>query len=173
MLVSESLKKSCWNGCLLQFPFYCKDREYIIGRRIWESNNTYYCITQVVLLSVAFLVLIFFLLWCRELSGLQYALFILSTGYLRTLKYIYVLWQGVHYPSVPRQKSPLRVDVYFSSWSIRAGRIWENILTAYLCFHPKPVTLYLEMSLKATRALKDIYTSLCIYESCVCLTIYC
>lgn len=56
-----------------KYPFFCKDREYIIGRRIWESNNTYYCITQ-----------------------------------------------GAQYPSVPRQQSPRRVDVYFSSWRIRA-----------------------------------------------------
>ena len=24
---------------LCQFPFFCSDREYIIGRRIWESGN--------------------------------------------------------------------------------------------------------------------------------------
>jgi hypothetical protein len=30
-----------------KYPFFCKDREYILGRRIWESNNTYYCITKV------------------------------------------------------------------------------------------------------------------------------
>lgn len=29
-----------------KYPFFCKDREYILGRRIWESNNTYYCITK-------------------------------------------------------------------------------------------------------------------------------
>lgn len=31
----------------LQFPFFCSDREYIIGRRIWESERTYYCVTKV------------------------------------------------------------------------------------------------------------------------------
>ncbi|CAO2832051.1 unnamed protein product [Amaranthus hypochondriacus] len=29
-----------------KFPFFCSDREYIIGRRIWESGKTYYCITK-------------------------------------------------------------------------------------------------------------------------------
>ncbi|XP_057478584.1 uncharacterized protein LOC130765974 [Actinidia eriantha] len=29
-----------------KFPFFCSDREYIIGRRIWESGRSYYCITK-------------------------------------------------------------------------------------------------------------------------------
>ncbi|KAF5941780.1 hypothetical protein HYC85_019422 [Camellia sinensis] len=29
-----------------KFPFFCSDREYIIGRRIWEAGNTYYCVTK-------------------------------------------------------------------------------------------------------------------------------
>ncbi|KAH7661423.1 Bet v1-like protein [Dioscorea alata] len=29
-----------------KFPFFCSDREYIVGRRIWESGNTYYCVTK-------------------------------------------------------------------------------------------------------------------------------
>ncbi|KAF5176912.1 Polyketide cyclase/dehydrase and lipid transport superfamily protein [Thalictrum thalictroides] len=29
-----------------KFPFFCSDREYIIGRRIWESGKTYYCLTK-------------------------------------------------------------------------------------------------------------------------------
>ncbi|KAI3469068.1 hypothetical protein Pfo_025731 [Paulownia fortunei] len=29
-----------------KFPFFCSDREYIIGRRIWDSGRTYYCITK-------------------------------------------------------------------------------------------------------------------------------
>ncbi|CAH9141321.1 unnamed protein product [Cuscuta epithymum] len=29
-----------------KFPFFCSDREYIIGRRIWKSGNTYYCVTK-------------------------------------------------------------------------------------------------------------------------------
>jgi hypothetical protein len=32
---------------LAQFPFFCSDREYIIGRRIWESGRMYYCVTKV------------------------------------------------------------------------------------------------------------------------------
>ncbi|KAK2390859.1 hypothetical protein P8452_28054 [Trifolium repens] len=56
-----------------KFPFFCKDREYIIGRRIWECGRSYYCVTK-----------------------------------------------GVDCPSVPRQDKPRRVDVYYSSWCIRA-----------------------------------------------------
>ncbi|KAK6948027.1 START domain [Dillenia turbinata] len=29
-----------------KFPFFCSDREYVIGRRIWESGRLYYCITK-------------------------------------------------------------------------------------------------------------------------------
>ncbi|KAM3233573.1 hypothetical protein P3L10_018932 [Capsicum annuum] len=29
-----------------KFPFFCSDREYIIGRRIWESGKIYYCVTK-------------------------------------------------------------------------------------------------------------------------------
>ncbi|XP_043687726.1 uncharacterized protein LOC122638937 [Telopea speciosissima] len=31
-----------------KFPFFCSDREYIIGRRIWESRKAYYCVTKAV-----------------------------------------------------------------------------------------------------------------------------
>lgn len=31
----------------MQFPFFCSDREYIIGRRIWQSDRSYYCVTKV------------------------------------------------------------------------------------------------------------------------------
>ncbi|KAL6003658.1 hypothetical protein ACLOJK_023891 [Asimina triloba] len=31
---------------ILQFPFFCSDREYIIVRRIWELGSTYYCVTK-------------------------------------------------------------------------------------------------------------------------------
>ncbi|CAN1779338.1 hypothetical protein LINPERHAP1_LOCUS14715 [Linum perenne] len=57
----------------LEFPFFCSDREYIIGRRIWESDRTYYCVTK-----------------------------------------------GVPCTSVPRRNKPRRVDLYYSSWCIRA-----------------------------------------------------
>lgn len=29
-----------------KFPFFCSDREYIIGRRIWEGGRSYYCLTK-------------------------------------------------------------------------------------------------------------------------------
>jgi hypothetical protein len=29
-----------------KFPFFCKDREYVIARRMWETNNTYYAVTK-------------------------------------------------------------------------------------------------------------------------------
>ncbi|KAL3846070.1 hypothetical protein ACJIZ3_003473 [Penstemon smallii] len=29
-----------------KFPFFCSDREYIIGRRIWESGKSYYAVTK-------------------------------------------------------------------------------------------------------------------------------
>ncbi|KAK9665164.1 hypothetical protein RND81_14G094700 [Saponaria officinalis] len=29
-----------------KFPFFCSDREYIIGRRIWESGKSFYCVTK-------------------------------------------------------------------------------------------------------------------------------
>ncbi|KAL0650363.1 hypothetical protein Bca4012_093054 [Brassica carinata] len=56
-----------------KFPFFCSDREYIIGRRIWESGNKYYCVTK-----------------------------------------------GVPYPALPKRDKPRRVELYFSSWVIRA-----------------------------------------------------
>lgn len=38
---------SITNFFCLQFPFFCSDREYIIGRRIWESGKKYYAVTKV------------------------------------------------------------------------------------------------------------------------------
>ncbi|XP_059650782.1 uncharacterized protein LOC132296612 [Cornus florida] len=29
-----------------KFPFFCSAREYIIGRRIWEAGQMYYCVTK-------------------------------------------------------------------------------------------------------------------------------
>ncbi|XP_047317767.1 uncharacterized protein LOC124921186 [Impatiens glandulifera] len=29
-----------------KFPFFCSDREYIIARRLWESERTYYCVSK-------------------------------------------------------------------------------------------------------------------------------
>eukprot|EP00897_Mesotaenium_endlicherianum_P001262 jgi/Mesen1/1163/ME000124S00195 len=56
-----------------KFPFFCKDREYVIGRRIWSLGSTFYCITK-----------------------------------------------GVHHPEAPPKETPRRVDVFYSSWRIRA-----------------------------------------------------
>ncbi|CAD5187163.1 uncharacterized protein LOC135678117 [Musa acuminata AAA Group] len=61
------------NHWIKKFPFFCSDREYIIGRRIWESGGTYYCVTK-----------------------------------------------GVPYQSLPKNEKPRRVELYFSSWRIRA-----------------------------------------------------
>lgn len=57
-----------------KFPFFCSDREYVIGRRIWESGGSYYCVTK-----------------------------------------------GVPFPSLTRRDKPRRVDLYYSSWCIRAA----------------------------------------------------
>ncbi|XP_047315704.1 uncharacterized protein LOC124919502 isoform X1 [Impatiens glandulifera] len=78
LLHSEILEEYPSNGAMVvqwirKFPFFCSDREYIIGRRIWESEGTYYCITK-----------------------------------------------GIPNSSVPRRDKPRRVDLYYSSWFIRA-----------------------------------------------------
>ncbi|KAI4368391.1 hypothetical protein MLD38_016952 [Melastoma candidum] len=31
-----------------KFPFFCSDREYIIGKKIWEAGKKYYCVTKAV-----------------------------------------------------------------------------------------------------------------------------
>ncbi|XVF51088.1 hypothetical protein PTKIN_Ptkin04bG0156300 [Pterospermum kingtungense] len=75
-----------------KFPFFVSDREYIIGRRIWELDGSYYCVTK-----------------------------------------------GVSWPSIPRRNKPRRVDLYYSSWYIRAveSRRGNSQLTAceVLLFH--------------------------------------
>ncbi|KAI7743045.1 hypothetical protein M8C21_019950 [Ambrosia artemisiifolia] len=78
LLEAETIEECPKNGTMVvkwvrKFPFFCSDREYVIGRRIWESGKTYYCVTK-----------------------------------------------GVQYPSIPRRAKPRRVDLYYSSWSIRA-----------------------------------------------------
>lgn len=78
LLEAETIEECPNNGTMVvkwvrKFPFFCSDREYIIGRRIWEFGKTYYCVTK-----------------------------------------------GIQYPSVPRRTKPRRVDLYYSSWSIRA-----------------------------------------------------
>ncbi|KAF6173462.1 hypothetical protein GIB67_027157 [Kingdonia uniflora] len=56
-----------------KFPFFCSDREYIIGRRIWESGKTYYCVTK-----------------------------------------------SVPYSGLEKHDKPRRVELYYSSWIIKA-----------------------------------------------------
>ncbi|KAL3834889.1 hypothetical protein ACJIZ3_009625 [Penstemon smallii] len=79
LIRAQTLEECPTTGTMLvqwirKFPFFCSDREYIIGRRIWESGKTYYCITK-----------------------------------------------GVPCSSMPRRNKPRRVDLYYSSWFIRAA----------------------------------------------------
>ncbi|KAJ0968633.1 hypothetical protein J5N97_025550 [Dioscorea zingiberensis] len=52
MLIYHSTLEECrTTGTMVvhwirKFPFFCSDREYIIGRRIWKFGNTYYCVTK-------------------------------------------------------------------------------------------------------------------------------
>ncbi|CAN4077452.1 unnamed protein product [Withania somnifera] len=79
LIHAETLEECPATGTMVvqwvrKFPFFCSDREYIIGRRIWDSGCTYYCVTK-----------------------------------------------GVPCSSVPRRNKPRRVDLYYSSWCIRAA----------------------------------------------------
>ncbi|KAG6399146.1 hypothetical protein SASPL_140621 [Salvia splendens] len=52
LIQSETLEECPTTGTMVvqwvrKFPFFCSDREYIIGRRIWQSGGNYYCITKV------------------------------------------------------------------------------------------------------------------------------
>ncbi|XP_058085885.1 uncharacterized protein LOC131233256 isoform X2 [Magnolia sinica] len=51
LLSSETLEECPTTGTMVvhwirKFPFFCSDREYTIGRRIWQSGKTYYCVTK-------------------------------------------------------------------------------------------------------------------------------
>ncbi|KAL9225449.1 hypothetical protein vseg_001373 [Gypsophila vaccaria] len=51
LIQHETLEESHTDGTMIvqwtrKFPFFCSDREYIIGRRIWESGRTFYCVTK-------------------------------------------------------------------------------------------------------------------------------
>ncbi|CAI9093343.1 OLC1v1028823C1 [Oldenlandia corymbosa var. corymbosa] len=51
LLHAETLEESSATGTMVvqwvrKFPFFCSDREYIIGRRIWKSGDAYYCVTK-------------------------------------------------------------------------------------------------------------------------------
>lgn len=78
LLYHETLEECPTTGTMIvhwvrKFPFFCSDREYTIGRRIWDLGRAYYCVTK-----------------------------------------------GVPYLSLPRRNKPRRVDLYYSSWCIRA-----------------------------------------------------
>ncbi|XP_077248402.1 uncharacterized protein LOC143888013 [Tasmannia lanceolata] len=97
LIHSETLDECPTTGTMVvhwirKFPFFCSDREYTIGRRIWESGRSYFCVTK-----------------------------------------------GVPCPSVPRRNKPRRVDLYYSSWCIRAveSKRGDGQLTAceVLLFH--------------------------------------
>ncbi|KAG0498831.1 hypothetical protein HPP92_003522 [Vanilla planifolia] len=96
LLYHSSLKECAITGTMLvhwirKFPFFCSDREYIIGRRIWQVDGAYYCVTK-----------------------------------------------GVPYTAIPRQNKPRRVDLYYSSWCIRAAESQRDERTTaceVLLFH--------------------------------------
>lgn len=52
MLIDSGILEECpTTGAMVvhwtrKFPFFCSDREYIIGRRIWECGRSYYCVTK-------------------------------------------------------------------------------------------------------------------------------
>ncbi|MED6222367.1 hypothetical protein PIB30_063619 [Stylosanthes scabra] len=52
MLIHASTLQECpVTGTMMvhwvrKFPFFCSDREYIIGRRIWDAGQAYYCVTK-------------------------------------------------------------------------------------------------------------------------------
>ncbi|KAK3145324.1 hypothetical protein QOZ80_4AG0327330 [Eleusine coracana subsp. coracana] len=51
LLQHETLEEDTETGTMVvrwvrKFPFFCSDREYIIGRRIWASGKTFYCVTK-------------------------------------------------------------------------------------------------------------------------------
>ncbi|KAJ1409284.1 START-like domain superfamily [Sesbania bispinosa] len=52
MLIYASIVEECaLTGTMIvhwvrKFPFFCSDREYIIGRRIWDAGQAYYCVTK-------------------------------------------------------------------------------------------------------------------------------
>ncbi|XP_050227868.1 uncharacterized protein LOC126677346 isoform X2 [Mercurialis annua] len=109
-----------------KFPFFCSDREYIIGRRIWESGRTYYCVTK-----------------------------------------------GVPCSSVPRRNKPRRVDLYYSSWCIRAveSKRGDGQLTAceVLLFHHEDMGIPWEIAKLGVRqgmwgAVKKIEPGLRAYQ---------
>eukprot|EP00268_Persea_americana_P031491 TRINITY_DN3068_c0_g2_i3.p1 TRINITY_DN3068_c0_g2~~TRINITY_DN3068_c0_g2_i3.p1 ORF type:complete len:417 (-),score=75.64 TRINITY_DN3068_c0_g2_i3:340-1590(-) len=131
LIHTETLEECPTTGTMVvhwirKFPFFCSDREYTIGRRIWESGRTYYCVTK-----------------------------------------------GVPCPSVPRCNKPRRVDLYYSSWCIRAveSRRGDGQLTAceVLLFHHEDMGIPWEIAKLGVRqgmwgAVKKIEPGLRAYQ---------
>ncbi|KAF8388184.1 hypothetical protein HHK36_026850 [Tetracentron sinense] len=93
-----------------KFPFFCSDREYIIGRRIWESRNNYYCVTKQ---GERVLGLVVVGEGYEFVTGLQQSQGLENSKDLGRE-------QGVPFPDLPKRDKPRRVDLYYSSWIIRA-----------------------------------------------------
>ncbi|XP_010553581.1 PREDICTED: uncharacterized protein LOC104823628 [Tarenaya hassleriana] len=132
MLIYASTHEECLEtGTMVvqwvrKFPFFCSDREYIIGRRIWDAGRVFYCITK-----------------------------------------------GVNYPSIPRRKKPRRVDLYYSSWCIRAAesRRGDGQMTAceVILFHHEDMGIPWEIAKLGVRqgmwgAVKKIEPGLRAYQ---------
>ncbi|XP_011038005.1 PREDICTED: uncharacterized protein LOC105135031 [Populus euphratica] len=131
LLHAETLQDCPTTGTMLvqwvrKFPFFCSDREYIIGRRIWESDRLYYCVTK-----------------------------------------------GVPCSSVPRRNKPRRVDLYYSSWCIRAveSKRGDGQLTAceVMLFHHEDMGIPWEIAKLGVRqgmwgAVKKIEPGLRAYQ---------
>ncbi|KAB2608959.1 hypothetical protein D8674_012127 [Pyrus ussuriensis x Pyrus communis] len=132
MLVHASTLEECpTTGTMLvhwvrKFPFFCSDREYLIGRRIWESGRIYYCVTK-----------------------------------------------GVPSSAVPRRDKPRRVDLYYSSWCIRAveSKRGDGQLTAceILLYHHEDMGIPWELAKLGVRqgmwgAVKKIEPGLRAYQ---------
>ncbi|CAM8953284.1 unnamed protein product [Rhodiola kirilowii] len=131
LLHSSTLEECPVTGTMLvhwirKFPFFCSDREYTIGRRIWESGRSYYCVTK-----------------------------------------------GVPCSAIPRRNKPRRVDLYYSSWWIRAAesKMGDGQLTAseVMLFHHEDMGIPWEIAKLGVRqgmwgAVKKIEPGLRAYQ---------
>ncbi|KAE9589678.1 hypothetical protein Lal_00000306 [Lupinus albus] len=130
LLFANTVQECPLTGTMLvhwvcKFPFFCSDREYVIGRRIWNSGKAYYCVTK-----------------------------------------------GVPCPSLPRRSKPKRVDIYYSSWCIRAVKSKKDgQLTAceILLFHYEDMGIPWELAKMGVRrgmwgAVKKLDPGLRLYE---------
>ncbi|KAK4351027.1 hypothetical protein RND71_030340 [Anisodus tanguticus] len=121
-----------------KFPFFCSDREYIFGRRIWESGRSYYCVTKWLPLSmtddVLFAATVRFSS-CEIIPNVSLTLNVVLEKQLQGPVFLF----GVPCPTIPRKDKPRRVDLYYSSWFIQAveSRKGNGQLTAceVLLFH--------------------------------------